>query len=141
MLTRNGFRVVVLAALSAAIAAIALNLWTGMAAAPEHRALWSDMEGSPLDAEDFAVIALAGLGALLALAATVGFCAFWRPARMLAVIATVLLLAGEVFVHPLVHTTLAHAFGDAAAVFWGMAIAFSYCAPISDSFDRRRDHA
>jgi hypothetical protein len=142
MLTRNGFRVVVLAALTAAIVAVALNIWTGMAAPPEQRALWSGTEGgSPLDAGDFVVIAVAGLGVLLALAATAGFCAFWRPARMLAVTATVLLLAGEVFVHPLVHTTLAHAFGDAAALFWGMAIAFSYSPPIGESFDRKRDHA
>jgi len=141
MLTRNGFRVVVLAALAAAIVAVALNVWTGMAAPPEQRALWSGMEGSPLDAGDFVVVAVAGLGVLLALAATAGFCAFWRPARMLAVTATVLLLAGEVFVHPLVHTTLAHAFGDAAALFWGMAIAFSYSPPIGESFDRKRDHA
>jgi hypothetical protein len=141
MPTRNGFRVVVLAALAAAIVAVALNVWTGMAAPPEQRALWSGMEESPLDAGDFVVVAVAGLGVLLALAATAGFCAFWRPARMLAVIATVLLLAGEVFVHPLVHTTLAHAFGDAAALFWGMAIAFSYSPPIGESFDRKRDHA
>ena len=140
MLTRNGFRVVVLAAPTAAIIAIALNLWTGMALPPEQRALWSD-DNSPLHAEDFAAIALAALGVFLALATTVGFCAFWRPARMLAVIATVLLLAGEVFVHPLIHTSLAHAFGDAAAIFWGMAIAFSYSPPIGESFDRKRDHA
>lgn len=141
MLTRNGFRVVVLAALAAALIAIALNAWTGMAAPPEQRAFWSDMESSPLQAEDFAVIALAGLGILSAIAATVGFCAFWRPARTLAVAATVLLLAGEVFVHPLIHTALAHAFGDAAAVFWGMALAFSFCPPLSESFERKRDHA
>ncbi len=140
MIDKNGFRITVLAAFTTALLGVALNLWAGMATPPEHRMLWSEMENGPLHLEDIVVLVVAGLGYALALAAVAGFCLFWRPARTLALAATILLLVGEVFVHPFAHTSIAHVFSDAAAIFWGMALAFSYCPPFSESFDRGRAH-
>lgn len=119
MISKNAFRVIVLAALTTAILGAALNLWAGISAPPEHRAFWAEMENAPLQAEDLAVLAVAALGVVLALLAAVGLCMFWRPARALAVVATILLLVSEVFVHPLMQISISHAFGDASAIFWG----------------------
>jgi hypothetical protein len=141
MISKNAFRVIVLAAFASALLGVALNVWAGMAAMPGGQSFWTDTEQTPLSGEDVAALVVAASGWLLALVATAGFCLFWRPARVLAVIATILLLVGEVFVHPLMHTTIAHVFGDAAAIFWGMALAFSFCPPFSESFERRRGHA
>jgi len=141
MITKTGFRIIVLASLVSAVAGMALDLWAGFSAPPEHRAYLSELEKAPLHPEDIAALFIAGLGYILALAATLGLCIFWRPARTLAVTATIVLLISEVFVHPLMHTSIAHVFGDAAAIFWGMALAFSFCPPFSESFERRQGRA
>ena len=141
MITKNTFRVIVLAAFTTDLLGVMLNMWAGLAATPGGQSLWASMEQAPLSGADIAALVLAASGWLLALTATLGLCLFWRPARTLAMFATMLLLVGEVFVHPLMHTTIAHVFGDAAAIFWGMALAFSFCPPFSESFNKRHGHA
>lgn len=137
MISKTGFRIIVLAALTTAILGTALNLWAGISAPPDQQASWAELERTPLQAEDIAALAVAGLGVALALIAIAGLCAFWRPARMLAVAATIVLLVGEMFVHPVMHISVAHVFGDASAIFWGMALAFSFCPPFNELFERR----
>jgi len=141
MITKSAFRVIVLAAFATGVLGVMLNVWAGVAATPGGQPPWAEMEQAPLSGADIAALVLAASGWLLALIATLGFCLFWRPARTFAIFATMLLLIGEVFVHPLMHTTIAHVFGDAAAIFWGMALALSFCPPFSESFNRRRGHA
>src|SRR5262245_61289720 len=124
MITRNGFRIILLAAVLCACVSAGLNYLAGLSLPPEVQAHLVAHE-APFDALDIFALTMVALGCLMAVIATAGFCLFWRPARTVAITATIFLMFGDAFVRPLAPTGMAHLFGNGAALLWGMAIAFS----------------
>ena len=140
MITKTRFRILVLVALATAIAGRALDLWASLALPPEVQTYWAAFSQEPFELLDIVALAVVGVGYAFGFATAVGFWLFWRPARLLALLATILILIGEMFVHPLMQTGLGHLLREAAAILWGVIVACAFASLISDFFEGKRSN-
>ena len=59
---------------------------------------------------------------------------FWRPARVLALIGTLLAIEALPFFEPFVATGLATLFNEGSSILWGMVLALAYWSPLAQRF-------
>jgi len=73
---------------------------------------------------------------VISLIAAIGMFFFWRPARVLALIGTLLALVALPFSEPFVATGLATLFNEGSSILWGMVLALAYWSPLTQRFAR-----
>jgi hypothetical protein len=136
-MSKSSFRALLVTAVVLAIIGGVLNTAI-QSSLPAPLAEYKQAElDADLTAEGLLLLALVLVWVFAGLVATVGLLAFWRPARVLAIAATVL---GELMMPlagPTVESAWASMLDDSASILWGAVLALAYCPPVREWFEKK----
>lgn len=135
-MTQTGFRVVLGSSIAAGLVAIIVAILSEAFLPFELQQYVSTQAASPMSPRVVVAFAIWVPAVVMTLAAAVGMYFFWRPARALALIGTLLALAALPFHEPTVETGLAIFFNEGASILWGMVLALAYWSPLAQRFTR-----
>lgn len=136
MITETGFRVVLASSVAAGIIGIIIMMLSEASLPFELQRYVSQQAAGPMSARDLAAIVIWVPAMVVTLIAAIGMFLFWRPARVLALIGTVLALVALPFSEPFVATGLATLFNEGSSILWGMVLALAYWSPVAQRFAR-----
>lgn len=134
MITETGFRVVLVSSVAAGIVGIIVMLLSEASLPFELQRYVSRQSAEPLSGGNLIAVVIWVPAMVITLIAAIGMFFFWRPARVLALIGTLLALAALPFSDPFVATGLATLFNEGSSILWGMVLALAYWAPLSQRF-------
>lgn len=136
MITETGFRVILGSSVAAGIIGIIVMVLSEASLPFELQRYVSRQSAGPLSGRDLIVLVIWVPAMVISLIAAIGMFFFWRPARVLALIGTLLALAALPFSEPFVATGLATLFNEGASILWGMVLALAYWSPLAQRFAR-----
>ena len=136
MITETGFRVVLGSSVAAGIVGIIVMLLSEASLPFELQRYVSRQTSEPLSGGDLIAVVIWVPAMVITLIAAVGMFFFWRPARVLALIGTLLALAALPSSEPFVATGLATLFNEGSSILWGMVLAVAYWSPLAHRFAR-----
>ena len=136
MITEAGFRAILGSSIAAGLVAIIVAILSEAFLPFELQQYVSSQAASPMSPRMIVGFVIWVPAVIITLAAAVGMYFFWRPARVLAVIGTLLALAALPFYEPTVETGLAIFFDEGASILWGVTLALAYWSPLAQRFAR-----
>lgn len=136
MIAETGFRVVLVSSVVASIVGIIVMVLSEASLPFELQPYVSRQSSGSLSGRDLIAVVIWVPAMVVALIAAVGMFFFWRPARILALIATLLALAALPFSEPIVASGIASFFNEGASILWGMVLALAYWSPVAQHFAR-----
>ncbi len=136
MIAETGFRVVLASSVAAAVVGIITMVLSEASLPFELQRYVSKQSAGPISARDLIMLVIWVPAMVLSLIAAIGMFFFWRPARMLALIGTLLALAAVPFSSPIVATGIATLFNEISSISWGMVLALAYWSPIATRFEK-----
>ena len=136
MITETGFRVVLASSVVAGIIGIIIMMLSEASLPFELQRYVSQQAAGPMSARDLVAIVIWVPAMVITLIAAIGMFFFWRPARVLALVGTLLALAALPFSEPFVATGLATLFNEGSSILWGMVLALAYWSSLAQRFAR-----
>lgn len=136
MITETGFRVILVSSAAAGIAGIIVMVLSEASLPFELQSYMSRQSDAPLSGQDLLALVIWVPAIVISLIAAIGMLFFWRPARVLALIGTLLALVALPFSEPFVATGLATLFNEGSSILWGMVLALAYWSPLAQRFAR-----
>ena len=136
MITETGFRVILASSVAAGVVGIIVMTLSEANLPFELQRYVSQQAVGPMSARDLVAIVIWVPAMVITLIAAIGMFIFWRPARALALIGTLLALAALPFSEPFVATGLATLFNEGSSILWGMVLALVYWSPLAQRFAR-----
>jgi len=136
MITETGFRIVLVSSVAAGIIGIIIMVLSEASLPFELQRYASQQAAGPMSARDLVAIVIWVPAMVITLIAAIGMFFFWRPARVLALVGTLLALAALPFSEPFVATGLATLFNEGSSILWGMVLALAYWSSLAQRFAR-----
>ena len=136
MITDNGFRVILASSVAAGIVGIIVMMLTEASLPFELQRYVSRQAAEPFSGRDVIALVIWVPAMVISLIAAIGMFFFWRPARVLALIGTVLALVALPFSEPFVATGIATLFNEGSSLLWGVVLALAYWSPLAQRFAR-----
>ena len=136
MITETGFRVILASSVAAGIVGIIVTVLSEASLPFELQSYASRQSDGPFSGQDILALIIWVPAMVISLIAAIGMFFFWRPARVLALIGTLLALVALPFSEPFVATGLATLFNEGSSILWGMALALAYWSPLAQRFAR-----
>ena len=134
MISETGFRAVLGSSIAAGLVAIIVAILSEAFLPIMLQQYVFTQAASPMSARMLVAFLIWVPAVVITLVAAVGMYFFWRPARVLALIGTLLALAALPFYEPTVETGLAIFFNEGASILWGMVLAIAYWSPLAQRF-------
>ena len=134
MITETGFRVILASSIAAGIVGIIVMVLSEASLPFELQRYVSRQSSEPLSGGHLVAIVIWVPAIVITLIAAIGMFFFWRPARVLALIGTLLALAALPFSEPFVATGLATLFNEGSSILWGMVLALAYWSLLAQRF-------
>jgi hypothetical protein len=136
VITENGFRVILASSVAAGIVGTIVSTLSEASLPLELQGYVSRQAAEPFSGRAFIAFVIWIPAMVTSLIAAIGMYFFWRPARTLALIGTLLALASLPFYEPFVSTGLDTLFNEGSAILWGMVLALAYWSPLAQRFAR-----
>ena len=136
VITETGFRVVLASSVAAGIAGIIVMMLSETSLPFDLQRYVSRQSEGLFSGQDLLALIIWIPAMVVSLIAAIGMFLFWRPARVLALIGTLLALAALPFSEPFVATGLATLFNEGSSILWGMVLALAYWSPLAQRFAR-----
>ena len=136
MIAETGFRVILASSVAAGIVGIIVSMLSEASLPFELQSYASRQSDGPFSGQDILALIIWVPAMVISLIAAIGMFFFWRPARVLALIGTLLALVALPFSEPFVATGLATLFNEGSSILWGMVLALAYWSPLAQRFAR-----
>jgi len=136
VITETGFRVILASSVAAGIVGIIVTVLSEASLPFELQSYMSRQSDGPFSEQDILGFVIWVPAMVISLIAAIGMFFFWRPARVLALIGTLLALVALPFSEPFVATGLATLFNEGSSILWGMVLALAYWSPLTQRFAR-----
>ena len=136
MIAETGFRVILASSVAAGIVGIIVSVLSEASLPFELQSYMSRQSDGPFSGQDMLGFVIWVPAMVISLIAAIGMFFFWRPARVLALIGTLLALVALPFSEPFVATGLATLFNEGSSILWGMVLALAYWSPLAKRFAR-----
>jgi len=136
VITETGFRVILASSVAAGIVGIIVSVLSEASLPFELQSYMSRQSDGPFSGQDMLGFVIWVPAMVISLIAAIGMFFFWRPARVLALIGTLLALVALPFSEPFVATGLATLFNEGSSILWGMVLALAYWSPLAQRFAR-----
>lgn len=136
MIAETGFRVVIASSVAAGVVGIIVMVLSEASLPFELQRYMSRQSAGPISTRDLIMLVIWVPAMVLSLIAAIGMFFFWRPARTLALIGTLLALAAVPFSSPIVATGIATLFNEISSISWGMVLALAYWSPVAQHFGK-----
>ena len=134
MITESGFRVILAASVAAGVVGLIVAMLSGASLPFELQEYAARQADEPMSPRVIVALAIWVPALVISLTAAIGMFFFWRPARALALLGTLLALAALPFYEPIVETGLATFFNEGSSILWGMVLALGYWSPLAQRF-------
>ena len=137
MITETGFRVILASSVAAGIFGIIVATLSEASLPFELQRYVSRQAAEPMSPQAIVALVIWVPALVISLTAAIGMFFFWRPARVLALLGTLLALAALPLYEPIVETGLATFFHEVSSILWGMILALVYWSPLAQRFARQ----
>ncbi|MGH9721419.1 MAG: hypothetical protein ACRD8O_14515 [Bryobacteraceae bacterium] len=136
MINEAEFRVILASSVAAGIVGIIVTVLSEASLPFDLQRYVSRQAAGPISGRDLIALVIWAPAMVISLIAAIGMFFYWRPARVLALIGTLLALAALPFSEPFVATGLATLFNEGSSILWGMVLAVAYWSPLAQRFAR-----
>jgi hypothetical protein len=138
MSSRGLLRTLIVAEFVLGIVSIVVSLLTESSLPEPLQTYLAEEAEADITTRDIVMLATGIPLLILLLVSSIGLFSFWRPARILYVITTVVGLLGMPFFGPYVDSGWGAMFEEAAIIISGMILAMIYFSPVKDLYEKTK---
>jgi hypothetical protein len=132
----TGFRVVLVSSVAAGVVGLIVSILSEASLPFELQRYLARQSSGPLSGRDLIAVVIWMPAMIVTVVAAVGMFFFWRPSRLLGVIATLLALLALPFSTPTVVSGITSFFNEASSILWGIVLGLAYWSSIAGRFEK-----
>jgi hypothetical protein len=132
----TGFRVVLVSSVAAGVVGLIVSTLSEASLPFELQRYLARQSSGTLSGRDLIAVVIWVPGLIVTLIAAVGMFFFWRPARVLGVIGTLLALLALPFSTPTIVSGIENFFNETSSILWGIVLGLAYWSSIATRFEK-----